>query len=326
MYHRVADLARDPWGLAVSPAHFSEHLEILRRHARPMHLVDLLRAHERGRLPRQAVVLTFDDGYADNLHAAKPALARHDVPATVFVTTGKIGQPREFWWDELERLLLQPGILPSALELRAGRRVHHWTLGPAAILHEAEHERSPHRHPWDAAPGTRLAFYYAVYRVLQRLTHEARDEALAGIAAWCGGLRAERTSHRTLSGSELLTLASDGLVDIGAHTVTHAFLSAHDRDRQRHEIAESRRYLEHALGRRVTSFAYPYGDCPPGAVSLAREQFDCACSTEAAVVSRDSDPFRLPRLEVQNWNGEDFARHLARWLGAANCPRTDRND
>ena len=52
-------------------------------------------------------MVTFDDGYADNLWNAKPLLERYDVPAAVFVTTGYAGQDREFWWDELETLLLE---------------------------------------------------------------------------------------------------------------------------------------------------------------------------------------------------------------------------
>ena len=53
----------------------------------------------------RSVVITFDDGYRDNLLVAKPILEEHGLPATVFVTTGYVGSNRDFWWDELESLL-----------------------------------------------------------------------------------------------------------------------------------------------------------------------------------------------------------------------------
>jgi peptidoglycan/xylan/chitin deacetylase (PgdA/CDA1 family) len=279
-----------------------------------LHLLDLVRHHEGGRVPRDAAVLTFDDGYADNLHAAKPALVRHDVPATVFVSTGKIGQAREFWWDELDRLLLQPSVLPGTLELHAGGRTHRWELGSAAVVSAAELGSCRGRRPWDADRGTRLALYHAVYQVLQPLADETRDEMLARIATWSGAQPVARASHRTLSVAEMHALTEGGLVDVGAHTVSHAFLSTHSVAAQRHEIQESRRYLERELARPIESFAYPYGDCAPATVSLVREEFRCACSTRAAAVSRDSDRFRLPRFEVRDWDGDEFACHLRRWL------------
>jgi peptidoglycan/xylan/chitin deacetylase (PgdA/CDA1 family) len=104
LYHRVAELERDPQRLAVTPEHFDEHLRVLGATCTPVAYADvpsLLRTPRR--LPERAVAVTFDDGYRDNLHAAKPLLERHGVPATVFVASGYVGSGRAFWWDELER-------------------------------------------------------------------------------------------------------------------------------------------------------------------------------------------------------------------------------
>ena len=47
-----------------------------------------------GTLADNAVAITFDDGYAANIAHAVPVLREHDVPATMFVTSGSIGGAR----------------------------------------------------------------------------------------------------------------------------------------------------------------------------------------------------------------------------------------
>jgi peptidoglycan/xylan/chitin deacetylase (PgdA/CDA1 family) len=101
-YHRVHDGADDPLGLSITPERFEAHLAIIARIAKPMRLADAARSLRTGNVPSRAVVVTFDDGYAGNLHVALPLLERYAVPATIFITSGNRGG--EFWWDRLVRL------------------------------------------------------------------------------------------------------------------------------------------------------------------------------------------------------------------------------
>ena len=126
MYHRIGDPGCDPWGLAVRPERFAEHLNVLRRNARPIGLRRLAKELGEGTLKPGAVAVTFDDGYANNLYEAKPLLERHEVPATVFVTSGMVGREREFWWDELEAILLASRELPQTLRLEIEGQTHEW--------------------------------------------------------------------------------------------------------------------------------------------------------------------------------------------------------
>src|SRR5262245_50672892 len=80
MYHRVADPDLDPWGLRVSPEHFAEQLEVVNRYFHPLSMQDLLRHLQRAKVPNRSIVVTFDDGYVDNLQHARPLLERYDVP------------------------------------------------------------------------------------------------------------------------------------------------------------------------------------------------------------------------------------------------------
>src|SRR5215217_4356416 len=141
MYHRVTELANDPHLLAVTPAHFDEQLAAIRAHGIPLRLQELVESLRQGRTPRRAVIVTFDDGYADNLHQAKPLLERHRVPATFFLTAGQVGQAREFWWDELDRLLLQPGALPAVLRLSVNGSVREWRVDEASTYTDEEYQR-----------------------------------------------------------------------------------------------------------------------------------------------------------------------------------------
>ena len=94
MYHRIADQPVDNWDLSVSPAHFEEHLRVIRRTRHPLPLTEFVKDHMAGTLRPDAVALTFDDGYVDNLVSGKPRLAAADVPATVFLATGFLDRPR----------------------------------------------------------------------------------------------------------------------------------------------------------------------------------------------------------------------------------------
>ncbi len=318
LYHRVAALKSDPWGLAVAPGRFAEHLEVLRRHARPMPLGELSQALRDGGLPDRSVVVTFDDGYADNLHNAKPLLERHDVPATVFVASGFVGHKREFWWDELGRLLLRPGALPDILTLSVDGETHRWELGEAAHYTVEEFRRHRGWRAWNTSPTPRHGLYISLCDLLRPVSEEERQRKLDELRGWVVGAPERRPYHRPLSSGEIGKLHQGGLVEIGAHTVTHPVLSTLPPAAQRREIAKSKASLEQILGRPVTTFAYPYGkphDYTAETVEIVRRDgFGCACSTFSGVVRRSSDRFRLPRVYVRNWDGERLAQRLGKWF------------
>ena len=316
MYHRVADVAPDPWGLCVTPGHFAEHLAVLRSCSRPARLQELSDALATGTLPDQMVVITFDDGYADNLHSAKPLLDRYEVPATVFVASGYVGESREFWWDELERSVLHSRELPATLDLTIGKVPYHRDL--AASNYNSTCGRSPwvDWRAWDTPPDARASLYRALWDLLQPLPEDERLEAQQQLRNWAGTESAARPTHRPLSRDEVVSLASGDLIEIGAHTVTHPLLTALVPDAQVQEIQKSRDDLEAIVGHAVTQFSYPYGGYADDTLSIVqRTGFTCACSTKAGMVQRTADRFQLPRVQVHDWDGEQFAK----WFSRVQC-------
>ncbi|MGB7925673.1 MAG: polysaccharide deacetylase family protein [Pyrinomonadaceae bacterium] len=318
MYHRVADLPSDPFSLAVSPQHFAEHLEALRKHSRPTSLRQLTESLQHGKSPRRAVVVTFDDGYTDNLSNAKPLLERYDVPATAFVTTGHIGEGREFMWDELERLLLRPGRLPETLSMKVQGNAREWRLGEAAVYSEDDYQR--HRR-WKAEerddPSERHTLFRSLHKLLKPLPESEQQSSLDQLLAWADATAAGRETHRTMTADEVRRLDEDGLVEIGSHTVTHPALSALTVSQQRREILESKAHLAEILGHPVRSFAYPFGgttDYTMETVGILRESgYTSACSNFPGVVRGDTDLFQLPRIDVRDCDGDSLISYL-RWL------------
>jgi peptidoglycan/xylan/chitin deacetylase (PgdA/CDA1 family) len=316
MYHRVAELTNDPHLLGVTPEHFGQQLAAIRAHSVPMRLQDLVRSLRGGRVPRRAVAVTLDDGYADNLEYAKPLLARYEVPATVFVTAGQVGASREFWWDELDRLLLQPGTLPPILRLRVNGTVREWRLDETTRYTDEEYRRDRSWHiECRDDPGPRQRVFRSLFELLYPLPSTRKWAMLNEVMAWAGAGPTVRPSHRALTSEEARRLAEGHLVEIGAHTVTHPVLSALSPSEQQQEVQDSKARLEAVLGDEVASFAYPHGSITPEAAASVEEAgFLCACCSVADTVSRGANRFQLPRLGVRDWDGDTFARWLRWWV------------
>lgn len=317
MYHRVVELESDPWSIAVSPTRFAEHLELIRKYAKPRPLAQVVAALQHGEsCDGGALIVTFDDGYADNLHTAAPLLEHYETPATMFLTTGCIGAPREFWWDQLERVCLEPATLPAELRLIAAGRPCDWSLGQAR--HYTKDERRGD-HEWATArrgaPSRRLEFYRAVHRVLQPLEETERNAALDVLSRWADVPISARESHRCLSQQEVKALAAQELFEPGSHTVTHPALSTLSGASQRLELRQSKLELEQLLERPVTSLAYPYGSFAEETIQLAKEAgFSSACSTRSGALNEEADLLCLPRIKVGNWRGEQMEEFLAGWF------------
>jgi peptidoglycan/xylan/chitin deacetylase (PgdA/CDA1 family) len=120
-----------------------------------------------------------------------------------------------------------------------------------------------------------------------------------------------------MTSAELTQLTQDGLVEVGAHTVTHLVLSTVPAGAQRAEIAGGREMLEAILKKPVLTFAYPHGqdtDFTAETVEIVKTAgFRVACTTIPGAVERGADLFRLRRQFVGNWDPETFKKNLE-WL------------
>jgi peptidoglycan/xylan/chitin deacetylase (PgdA/CDA1 family) len=89
-YHSVDAEWKSP--LAVTPSLFREHCSWLRRRRTVVPALDLLEARQRGHRTRGVVAITFDDGFADFVDGAAPALVENSLPATMFLVAGTLDE------------------------------------------------------------------------------------------------------------------------------------------------------------------------------------------------------------------------------------------
>ena len=237
-------------------------------------LVDLL---ERGeQVPDNSVVLTFDDGFRDNLEIVAPVLARHGVPGTVFLTTGCASTGELPWSQRL-------GYLFEATRVS---ELKHESLGAEPV------ELSDNR-------GRRRA-YRQCKEDLKRRGRLERERLLDGLSA---RLEVVPPRDRMLTWDGVRELVSSGM-EVGAHTVSHPLLANIPADEARCEMERSLDDLRRELGVSRPSFAFPGGSRNPGLVSLARQLgFRSVFQSRRAVRVNQlgvTDPFSLSRIGLPN--------------------------
>jgi len=302
LYHRICDA---PTRTAVAPENFSQQLEYLGRNDLVISLERLVAGLRTGNLPRKAVVITFDDGYADNLKAGLPLLEEYECPATVFVSSQFVGDKKGFWWDRLRQFGAGIGGCPADMEPSAGLKRSIFSVITRSVGERmpVEKDEVQRRLQESVVPLPRLE--------REELFREI--EARFGIDCCCA------EDDQPLSSEELSRMAESGLIEIGSHTRSHTALTALSEKEQVAEIYGSKSDLEAIIGAPVKSFSYPFGfpesDYPVDSIDIVRQGgYELACSAFPGAVGRRSDMFQLPRCWVNDWSGDEFARRLGKWF------------
>jgi peptidoglycan/xylan/chitin deacetylase (PgdA/CDA1 family) len=266
---------------------FRLHVQFLRR--RPiMSLSDLAAGMAPGcAFPRAAAVITFDDGYANNLLAAN-ILAEAGLPWTLFVTTGAM-EPRGIIWTVELSLLLLHG---HSKGLDAFGQT--WRL---ATREERESAFQVIRHRMKAVPA----------KLRQKTMNEIRAGFPAGEAQ---RLLKQFPAFQMLTWKEVRQLAETG-VEIGSHGVDHEnHHAAQDSEVRRRELVESKQEIERQIGKPCRFFAFPNGDtCEHSAREAEEAGYEMAFTTRQGFARPDSNRFLLPRISP----GGSVARLKGPW-------------
>ena len=288
LYHRIIDLKYDKNLLAVSPDHFYEQMCYLKEN------YPIVRFEQNwNTLKENSVCITFDDGYLDNFTNALPILEELDIPATVFVATGNIDTPQEFWWDELERLLLNTQyVYKDHFKLDDEMYSCQW---PTKTFDEREE----------------------LYDTLHWLMHdkiavEKRENWMRQLREWSKAGDVGRAQNWGMQ-TDIIT-SIPPVLTIGAHTVNHPSLRSLPEQEQREEISQSIYELENLFQYKVTTFSYPFGtenDFDDVAVQICKQRNILkAASNIPGIWELGCDEYRIPRNIVRNWNIEEYIQRI----------------
>jgi peptidoglycan/xylan/chitin deacetylase (PgdA/CDA1 family) len=135
-YHRIDD---EQHRSCVAPGAFAEQMAHLRSDGWNVMPLAAMREHLDQHRPfaERTVVVTFDDGFADNYSAAFPVLARHALPATIFLAAGFIGG------DDLPVLRDRSGVKPMTWAQVQEMARHGVAFGAHTMTHRSLTELAP---------------------------------------------------------------------------------------------------------------------------------------------------------------------------------------
>ncbi|HEX6813165.1 MAG TPA: polysaccharide deacetylase family protein [Planctomycetota bacterium] len=264
----------------VSAREFAAHLDAVVARFHVVTASDVLAwVGGRAPLPPRALLLTFDDGYRNNLTVAAPLLAERGLSALVSVSTDYIDSDRMLWAMELDL------------------RLRHWSL-PTIPLPDGTVV------PLPAAPAARDALSADVRRRCKQLPDAQRRRYLFdlfGDRPLPEPARLDDELWRFLTWDEVRALRAAGM-EIASHTCSHPILSRLEPADLAHELVASRLRIEQELGGQCTMLVYPNGgadDVSPTVLkAVAAAGYRLAFSLTEQRNSRRPEPLAIDRIGI----------------------------
>ena len=269
----------------VTPRVFEAQIQYLVSMARIIPLQEYLdHVKEKKPLHQKSIVITFDDGYKDNLTIAFPILQKYSVPATFFISTGYIGTNKIKWEDQLSCLIRRSKIEVFSLGFPSSNVS--FNIGRAK---------------------DKFRTINALVNILGHLNQSERQQALDELKVQ---LKVNCTDQAgvMMTWDDVRQLADTPGITFGSHTVTHQHLTRFSPDETKREVTHSKEHLEKEIGRPITLFSYPKGDFNDNVIAEVKSAgYTSAVTIEYGQNNIHSDPFRLRRVIAPNQSGMRFS-------------------
>ncbi len=279
MYHHVKESdAQDAQG--VTRNRLNEQMEYLKKHFCICSLDEIVSPRQKKQpISRNALALTFDDGFEDFYTQAYPVLKKHKVPATVYLVSHAVEHQVPIWTERLESIVKLSKNAEFELHLSGTRRSF-------SIQTEDERQEA----------------LIQIKSYLKKVSDGERQKAMAQLDGAYALQEGDASGNsRMLNWSQVREMKSYGIT-FGAHTMTHPILTRLPEQDAMREIRGSKEHIEKRLSEPVLDFCYPNGEASDFNERIKRIVQDAGFRSAATSIwgqnGRDQDPYELKRVYV----------------------------
>jgi len=297
-YHRVNDNEFNPLGMSVTVDNFEKQIRFISKKYNVISLkqaVTFLKGE--GSIPKNPIVITFDDGYEDNYINAYPILRKYNVPATIFLTVEAIEQKHQVWLDVIEKAFVR------------------------TILQDVDLRRFKLRHyKLDSSKNKESALKETV-AYAKRLSHDEINDFINEIikSLAVDGTEINNT-FSMLRWDEIISMSNDS-ISFGSHGMTHTILNKLSLKEAESEIAQSKAIMKERANIDTDTFAYPNGrsqDYNSDIIRLLKKHgYSASCSLIEGSNRRATDRFSLRRLCVNEGSSIGIGNLFSKEIFAA---------
>jgi peptidoglycan/xylan/chitin deacetylase (PgdA/CDA1 family) len=228
----------------------------------------------RNALPASFFIVSFDDGYLDNRETALPILAKHDVPATLFATTGFI----EGSVAPVERVLADYVRGTDHVILEVDEAKLEWRTDTVQEKNEC---------------------YQKIRGMTRPLADADRRRVLESLRPACD-LSGDR-DYGFMDPVQLRDWERFRGMSVGCHSHSHPVLTGLSTRACSLEIKQSLLLLNEWLDGPIRHFSYPYGEWSPTVARIVRgADLRSGSTTSPRRLLSGVNAMALPRMEIRS--------------------------
>ena len=249
-YHRVLDINREKYlfdegVVSASSSKFERQIRYIKKNFTPLSfsLLKMYLEKENG-IPKNSLIITFDDGYKDNYEIAYPILKKYNVPATFFLTTNFIGERKLFWWDKVAYIVKN-------------------TTKDLIMIEQPEKIVLPIRTTME-----KLSTINSLLKIIKSMPDERKEQFIKDLATRLKVKINESEFCYTLDWSEVRKMSQNG-IEMGSHSENHPVFTNVNDEVLKNEIVNSKKKLKEEICSDVLAFS-----CPGGRPSTLDEKAD----------------------------------------------------